>query len=165
MAPAAHQSASPELPLALRESASWPNVEDYLARYPALDGCTNPAWPATRHTQWTLWWDLDGEQERHVLDDRLILYRGQRMAFPTIAADRTTAVHPLMAWWSVLFALSMLTRYAPSDWTRLTDIDRTPQATAIEFVLDRAVDAIPDLVDEAIAAVSSNASPSGSIGA
>src|SRR5664279_5438918 len=29
MAPAAHQSASPELPFALRESASWPNVEDY----------------------------------------------------------------------------------------------------------------------------------------
>ena len=32
------------------------------------------------------------------------------MAFPTLAPDRTQTMHPLMAWWTVLYALSMLTR-------------------------------------------------------
>lgn len=55
-----------------------------------------------------------------------------------------------MAWWGVLYALSMMTRYQPAEWTTLIDVNRTEQATAIEFVLDTALDAAPDLVDEAI---------------
>lgn len=58
--------------------------------------------------------------------------------------------HPLMVWWVVLYALSMLTRYEPAKWTKMIDVNRSEQATAIEFVLDTALDAVPDLLDEAI---------------
>lgn len=153
--PSADHRASPELPASLRRlpMGEWPPVEEFLARYPSLGGSEAPQWPPTANTQWTLRWQLEKASGQHVLTDRMTRYRGHHMAFPTLAG-RDQPVHPLMAWTAVLDALSMLTRYAPADWTALLDIDRNPQATAIEFVLDRAIDAIPDLVDEAITQVS-----------
>jgi hypothetical protein len=34
--------------------------------------------------------------------------------FPSIGGD-TQALHPLLAWWAVLFALSLLARYQPDN--------------------------------------------------
>lgn len=47
-------------------------------------------------------------------------------------------VGPLINWWAILYVLSMLARYQPSGWTRMLDVDSSPDATAIEFVLDEA---------------------------
>lgn len=62
----------------------------------------------------------------------------------------TTALHPLSAWWLVLYTLSMTTRYQPAGWTKLIDINNSSDATVIEYVLDAALDAVPDLIDESI---------------
>jgi len=48
----------------------------------------------------------------------------------------------------------MLARYQPDRWTEIVDVDRHQQATTIEYVLGLAVSAVPNLVDETIAAVS-----------
>ena len=37
-------------------------------------------------------------------------------------------IHPLMAWWAVLHALSMLARYQPTEWAGQIDVDRSPHA-------------------------------------
>ncbi len=86
---------------------------------------------------------------QHVAGDRLTRYRGHWLAFPTVAGV-AVSLQPLMAWWAVLYTLSMLTRYQPAQWTNLIDVNQCGQATAIEFVLDAALAAVPDLLDEAI---------------
>jgi len=83
----------------------------------------------------------------------LTLYRGRQLAYPVLEG-RQEVMRPLLAWHAVLFGLSMLTRYEPARWTRMIDVDHSPQATVIEYVLDLALDAVPDLVDEAIRTVS-----------
>ena len=88
----------------------------------------------------------------HVLSGRLTTYRGADLVFPSVAG-MSEALHPLMAWWIVLYALSMITRYHPAEWTRLIDVDHSAQATVIEFVLDAGLDAVPDLIEAAIAAL------------
>ncbi|MEV8047654.1 hypothetical protein AB0P02_28005 [Streptomyces griseoluteus] len=59
-------------------------------------------------------------------------------------------LHPLLAWWSVLFALSMLARYQPGQWTAQIDVNRSRDAVAIEYLLDSALAAVPELVLAAI---------------
>lgn len=133
-----------------------PSVTDFLARYPALKGYQPSvgwgdrplAWHA-EHNFMRLTW-VAQPTTTHVLRARLTPYRRHLLVFPTLAAGRPLPMHPLLAWWAVLFALSMLTRYVPAAWTQLANVDHSKQATAVEFVLDRALGAVPDLVDEAI---------------
>jgi hypothetical protein len=47
----------------------------------------------------------------------------------------------------------MTARYHPAEHTRLIDVDRSRHATGIELVLDQALGAVPDLVEEAIGAI------------
>lgn len=75
------------------------------------------------------------------------------MAFPTVPGE-AAALHPLMAWWGVLYALSMLTRFQPAEWTALIDVNKSHHATVVEFVLDAALAAVSDLLDEAVDFVS-----------
>lgn len=134
-----------------------PPIGEFLGRYPALAGwrTATPAgtavgWP--EHNQaLELQWELTDADRRsgHIVGDRLTRYRHHQMAFPTVAGE-AAALHPLMAWWGVLYALSMLTRYQPAEWTALIDVNKSQHATAVEFVLDAALAAVPDLLDEAI---------------
>lgn len=158
-APSAEHRASPSLPTSLQSLpiTEWPTVEEFLSRYPSLNGSESPQWPPTPDTSWDLRWQIEKRTSTHVLSGTLTRYRGQHMAFPTLPG-RSRTMHPLMAWTAVLYSLSMLTRYAPADWAAMINIDRSPAATAIEYVLDRAVDAIPDLVDEAITKASTKPS-------
>jgi len=130
--------------------------EAYLARYPALAGYdVGDGTPGiqrhddgqTVHLSWRV---PAGAPDAHTLTGRVTTYRGADVIFPSVAG-MTEALHPLMAWWIVLYALSMVTRYHPAEWTRLIDIDRSQQATVIEFVLDAALEAVPDLIEAAIA--------------
>lgn len=128
----------------------------YVSRYPALADwvTTTPSgstqdWPGPNMALSLRWAKSDDLKVGHILDGRLVTYRGSKLAYPTLEGASTT-VHPLMAWWMVLFSLSMLTRYQPDVWTQMIDVNRSPQATAIEYVLETALSAVPDLIDEAI---------------
>jgi hypothetical protein len=133
-------------------------LEAYLARYPALagydvrDGTPGVHRDDGGQTLHLIWSVPAGAPDAHLLTDRLTNYRGTEVIYPSVAG-MTEALHPLMAWWIVLYALSMITRYHPAEWTRLSDVDRSPQATVIEFVLDAALEAVPDLIEAAIAAL------------
>ena len=59
------------------------------------------------------------------------------------------ALHPLLAWWAILFALSMLARYQPDTWTDYLDVDKSP-AVPVETLLDRALLTCPELLLHAI---------------
>ena len=152
------QGASVDLPPSLTNTptADRPALAAYLERYPSLTGWVTAFstgaqqdWPNPHNALTLQWGTPDGMTTGHVLDQRLTTYRGNTLAYPTIG-DAAASVHPLMAWWMALFSLSMLTRYQPDVWTEMIDVNRSPQATAIEFVLEKALDAVPDLIDEAI---------------
>lgn len=65
--------------------------------------------------------------------------------------DRTgKSIHPLMAWWAVLHALSMLARYQPTEWAGHIDVDRSRFAVPLENLLTIAMVRIPALISDAI---------------
>jgi hypothetical protein len=57
---------------------------------------------------------------------------------------------PLMTWWGVLFAFSMLARYHPVAWTDALDLDRSATGVVVGEAMDEAAGAVPHLVLEAI---------------
>lgn len=50
------------------------------------------------------------------------LYDGSLYFFPAFG-DTRRSLHPLMVWWAVLFALSMLARYQPAEWAAHINVD------------------------------------------
>ncbi|WP_103964996.1 YaaC family protein [Nonomuraea solani] len=76
-------------------------------------------------------------------------YVGGRLLFPTVTSERKS-VHPLMAWWAVLFVLSMLARYEPARWNAHIDVDSSPHAVYLERILAQAREVIPHLVAETL---------------
>lgn len=71
-------------------------------------------------------------------------YRGTRVILPALEGGST--MHPLMVWWALLYALSMLARYQPEAWTALTNVDSSRHAVPIGYLLEVAQDAVPDLL-------------------
>ncbi len=136
------------------------SLEDFMARYPQLRGWERdfPSGasvelpdPPSDHLR-LRWTSTELPGGPAALQTRLTLYRGQRIAYPVVDG-RADVMHPLLAWHAILFGLSMLTRYSPARWTRMIDVDHSRHATLIEYVLDVALDAVPDLIDEAIETV------------
>ncbi|MGI5201651.1 YaaC family protein [Spirillospora sp. CA-108201] len=77
-------------------------------------------------------------------------YLGAPHFFPAVGGA-TRSIHPLMAWWAVLHALSMLARYEPDQWARHIGVDEPgSRAVAIEHLLREALTAVPQLVAETI---------------
>ncbi|MEV7683085.1 YaaC family protein [Streptomyces sp. NPDC088341] len=70
---------------------------------------------------------------------------GVRAVFPAIA-ENIEALHPLIAWWAVLYGLSMLARYEPSSWTEAISVNRSSHAIILEILLDEAINACPPLI-------------------
>jgi hypothetical protein len=58
----------------------------------------------------------------------------------------STGLHPILAVWAVLLALSSLARYEPATWSKMIDIDRSAEANAIEHLLDEAINSVPAAV-------------------
>ena len=69
--------------------------------------------------------------------------------FPPIDGAGNT-LHPLLTWWALLFALSMLARYEPASWTSNLDVDVSPNAVPLEAALDEALGTCPELILRAI---------------
>jgi hypothetical protein len=53
---------------------------------------------------------------------------------------------PLLTWWGLLFALSMLARYEPAGWTAALDLDHSELAAPLRHLLDIALTRVPELV-------------------
>jgi hypothetical protein len=76
-------------------------------------------------------------------------YNGSSYFFPALgAADHS--IHPLMAWWAVLYTLSMLARYQPAEWGTHINVDVSPHAVQLERILKQAISILPNLIAEAI---------------
>jgi hypothetical protein len=68
--------------------------------------------------------------------------RGSTMLMPA-CGDSSSALDPLLTWWVLLFALSMITRYKPVQWTEIIDVNRSPLAVPLETMLTKALEAVP----------------------
>jgi len=90
--------------------------------------------------------DLDGQHAK--LRGRQT-YRGQDVAVRALGTS-PNVVHPLMVWWLVLYPLSMLARYEPRKWQQVLDLRGSTNWSQIEFICDRALDAVPQLLAEAL---------------
>lgn len=94
-----------------------------------------------------------GRQPGDVLDQLLFYrttgteYRGQRYWFPAVAGQ---TLHPLVAWWAVLYTFSMLARYEPERWAKTIDVNQSEWAMPVEHLLDCALDALPDVIYAAL---------------
>ncbi len=89
--------------------------------------------------------------DRASLDVEVPQYRylEWRWLRPAIIADHKPP-SPLMTWWILLFGLSMVARYHPVPWTQALDVDSSPVAVTLEVTMNRALDALPHLVFEAV---------------
>jgi hypothetical protein len=67
------------------------------------------------------------------------------VVLPAVAGN--TQAHDLViAWWLVLYCLSMLARYYPKEWTEMLDVDRSPLAVPIEHFISVAYSTVPALI-------------------
>jgi hypothetical protein len=73
---------------------------------------------------------------------------GERWVLPALACG---SVHPIVAWYGVLYAFSMLARYQPVAWRSHLDIDSSRYAAALQRTLDLAVSEVPVLVEDVLA--------------
>lgn len=74
-------------------------------------------------------------------------YRSADDSFVTPAiGSMATGLHPFLALWAVLLALSSLARYEPATWSKMIDIDRSAEANAIEHLLEEAIASVPAAV-------------------
>lgn len=63
--------------------------------------------------------------------------RPRNWLIPCLAGNKTP-FGSLATWWTVLHALSVVARYAPSKWTAMLDINNSADASNIEYVLSDA---------------------------
>jgi hypothetical protein len=130
-------------------------VSAFLSNYPTLAG-TAPSWLEesfkTREdlrvrgtVRLLVSASPDGDDQPY-RDDR------DRWVFPPLD-DRGKPLHPLLAWWALLFALSMLARYEPASWVSALDADASPNHVPLAAALDQALDTCPELILRAISAV------------
>jgi hypothetical protein len=160
------------------ESASSAGITEFLRAYPSLAGSSASSLAAqaitrdpitqavTVHRQWLrpaskndlapFTWREEDMSDWQIMEDRLTQpYRGdsERYVFPAIGGA-SQPLHPLLTWWALLFALSMLARYEPASWTNHLQRDESANAVPIEAALDRALHTCPELVAHAVSAVS-----------
>jgi hypothetical protein len=76
-------------------------------------------------------------------------YGRGRYLFPAVTGEGKT-MHPLMAWWAVLFVLSMLARYEPARWGAHIAVDSSRHAVTLERILGRAREVVPQVVAETL---------------
>ncbi|MGW6489323.1 YaaC family protein [Streptomyces sp. NPDC055056] len=80
-------------------------------------------------------------------------YAGDRYFLPVLAPMKGK-LHPVMAWWAVLYTLSMLARYQPAEWVKVISVDDNPHAVPIVRLLERAINHLPVLIADATTEVS-----------
>jgi hypothetical protein len=133
------------------------DAREFLSRYPQLEGHDHPEGtafgPRRRNGSDALFrrWPTETGNRQLIEGRRTTAYISDddRYVFPAPpGSDRP--IHPLSAWWAVLFALSMLARYKPAHWAEHLDISRNVTAVALEIILEAAVEVCPRLILRAI---------------
>jgi YaaC-like protein len=77
-------------------------------------------------------------------------FQGERYLRPPVGENPAPAPSPLMTWWLLLYAFSMIARYQPRKWAETLDLDRSPNAAVIQHALEVAMDVLPHLILEAL---------------
>jgi YaaC-like Protein len=133
-------------------------IDNFLSHYLSLadhssagDG-TMPVVDIAGGTKISRVWPWPADSDLNGLEGRLTQsYRGDddRWVFPLIDGG-SQPLHPLLAWWAVLFTLSMLARYEPSGWISHLDVNQSLDAVPLESALAAALDTCPLLILHAI---------------
>ncbi|WP_162236951.1 YaaC family protein [Agreia sp. Leaf283] len=139
------------------DNASEAEIRDWIDQYPALRPLEIPltdegrvmrsrssGYISLRIPDASL---LTSQPSSHLVAAKL--YRRHQILFPA-SGSSDEALHPLLTWWLVLYSLSMLARYSPSDWMEALDIKSSPIASILEHIMDSALDCVPDLISEAL---------------
>jgi hypothetical protein len=79
-------------------------------------------------------------------------YNGAWYLMPAVGGN-DRPFHPLLAWWAVLYVLSMLARYQPAEWAAHIDVNSSPYAVDLELLLTDILVALPSLIHETISQV------------
>lgn len=93
--------------------------------------------------------DVDSDETTYLNVAYAVGYRseaGESSWLIPCLAGNSHPLHTMATWWAILFALSMLARYEPSSWAKHLDISSSPNAAAIEHILDRAHQACANLI-------------------
>ena len=158
------------VPTSVKESGDPGALKEFLLHYPAAGSWVLPS--DVTHTDPTeMWlpghiheslnvlvllWPTDPSATKHPVLTGIparvgARYFNESYLFPALG-DNTQPLHPLLAWWAVLYALSMVARYEPRAWTSMTAVNTSEEAVSIEHLLDTAVHRLPrlilDVVDE-----------------
>jgi len=136
-------------------------VKQYLDHYPALRGSTLRVSQPMGGLDWRsekrgmglgVEW-RSGTQPLMLADSKTLddlgvaCYRSADDTLVTPAiGSMVTGLHPFLALWAVLLALSSLARYEPATWSKMIDIDRSAEANPIEHLLEETTDSVPATV-------------------
>lgn len=133
----------------------WPGerqaVRQFLDQYPAL---TRSRFVSPRGNPVGLTGDGLGGLTAELdlprdADDRLVDIRNVQWAFPALhGTDKPQ--HPLLVWWALSYALSMLARYEPRVWADMVSISGSGYAAAIEHLLSQSLIALPELIHRTV---------------
>ena len=126
----------------------------FLEHFPSLAGYTDADYLSPDKALFLRW--NTSHQGLPTLDDALdkvTPYLSGHYVMPAVGTQ-PAPMHPLMVWWAVVYALSMLARYQPDRWAAAIDVDRSAFAVAIEHLLDQALTVLPALLYTAIVDVS-----------
>jgi YaaC-like Protein len=114
----------------------------------------DPVFPWINHL--TLWWQnpAAGVSQNMASPGSHLPWVGtaylkDRYLFPALG-DNPKPLHPLLAWWAILYVLSMVARYEPRAWQQMIAIDASTEASPIEHFLGAAVEKLPRIVFDAI---------------
>jgi hypothetical protein len=160
------------LPPEVVTSTDRETFERFMKAYPGIEGYTftksdvslDAAPEYTEHVDgWgevVMHWQVSADRHGTSQDHRERLlefarpYGNSLQLFPSVGQN-SASLHPILAWWAILFALSMLARYQPAEWVRHIDVDSSEAAVPIERILSDATTVVPRLLAATIREVSS----------
>jgi hypothetical protein len=144
----------------IQHSGPAPELDKFLASYPTLTGYSTMQvkgiYPGSQGGTVQLSFpSAHGDYRGRMADGEAhsTQYRHDWYAFPALGAN-TRSLHPVMAWWAILFALSMLARYHPETWADHIAVDSSKVAVPIERLLTEALEVVPELLLHTILEVS-----------
>lgn len=116
---------------------------DRVPRYESGDGCStvNVGFPCAEWMTRDEIWNFE-EQVISLIDPGARDEEWRRGLILPDVADGPSP-HPLLLWWALMYALSILARYQPVEWRDSLDIDNSEQAHSLERLMDSARLAIP----------------------
>jgi hypothetical protein len=123
-------------------------------RYPTLPSDTKAALRGGEFApgNWIADLTIPTDEEEETVLDKIApkAYDGDdRALIPTLPGE-SQLLSPLMLWWALLFALSIVARYHPGPWSSALAVEGSKQAVPLEALLAQAVDRLPPLVYQAI---------------